>query len=77
MPLSPAPATTLEALLRDEVPQDKIARVIAVGGSSWMTFVEDAFAPVYPDACFFRADVLTAVVDGLALAARDDLSEFT
>ena len=42
-----------------------------------MTFVEDAFGPVYPDACFFRADALNAVVGGLALAARDDLSEFT
>ncbi|WP_375263802.1 Hsp70 family protein [Palleronia sp.] len=47
-----------------------IARIVLVGGSSLMGFVESEMRALCPDATSIRANAFTAVVDGLALAAQ-------
>ncbi len=60
-----------ETLRRAGVGPADIARVILVGGSSLMTIVTDEMRDLCPDADVLRAEVFTAVVDGLALTAGD------
>ncbi|MBX2854772.1 MAG: Hsp70 family protein [Rhodobacteraceae bacterium] len=48
----------------------KIGRVILVGGSSLMNFVQSEMRALCPNAEILRSEAFTAVVDGLALAAR-------
>jgi hypothetical chaperone protein len=45
--------------------------VILVGGSSLMRLVGEEMQSLFPNATLRTADAFTAVVDGLALAARD------
>lgn len=47
----------------------QVDRVVFVGGSSLMISVSDAMRAIFPHATFEYAEVLTAVVDGLAIAA--------
>ena len=49
----------------------KINRVIYVGGSSLLAGVEATFRKVIPDASHDHSDVFTAVIRGLAMAARN------
>ncbi|WP_138469260.1 Hsp70 family protein [Poseidonocella sp. HB161398] len=60
-----------EALALAGVAPGEVGRVILVGGSSLMGLVEAALRELCPRAAVFRGDAFTAVVDGLALAARD------
>lgn len=67
------------ALLRDAaaetlrmagVSPDEIGRIVLVGGSSLMRFVSDEASALCPNAQVLHSEAFTAVVDGLALAAR-------
>lgn len=67
------------ALLRDAaaetlrmagVSPDEIGRIVLVGGSSLMRFVSEEASALCPNAQVLRSEAFTAVVDGLALAAR-------
>lgn len=58
------------ALTMAGVDRRQVGRVILVGGSSLMGFVEDEIRTLCPEAEFLRSEAFTAVVDGLALAAR-------
>ncbi|MGE4610562.1 MAG: Hsp70 family protein [Paracoccaceae bacterium] len=49
---------------------DDITDVVFVGGSSLMEFVNNASTEAFPNATFHTSAVFTAVVDGLALAAK-------
>ncbi len=57
-----------ETLTLAQVPPDRIARVILVGGSSLMGFVSAEMQALCPNAALLRSEAFTAVVDGLALA---------
>ncbi|WP_435166733.1 Hsp70 family protein [Falsirhodobacter sp. 1013] len=59
-----------ETLRRAGVAPAAVGRVILVGGSSLMTLVGEAAAQLCPQARILRSEAFTAVVDGLALAAR-------
>ncbi|WP_128255299.1 Hsp70 family protein [Falsirhodobacter deserti] len=59
-----------ETLDRAGLPASRIGRVILVGGSSLMGLVADEAAALCPGARILRSEAFTAVVDGLALAAR-------
>ena len=59
-----------ETLRRAGVAPSAVGRVILVGGSSLMTLVGEAAARLCPQARILRSEAFTAVVDGLALAAR-------
>ncbi len=59
-----------ETLALAGVSASDISRVILVGGSSLMRFVSDEVSHLCPDAALLRSEAFTAVVDGLALAAR-------
>ncbi|WP_425049398.1 Hsp70 family protein [Psychromarinibacter sp. S121] len=59
-----------ETLALAGVSASDISRVILVGGSSLMRFVSDEVSDLCPDAALLRSEAFTAVVDGLALAAR-------
>ncbi|MDF0596098.1 Hsp70 family protein [Psychromarinibacter halotolerans] len=63
-------AAASETLALAEVSPSDIGRVILVGGSSLMRFVSDEVSDLCPDAAVLRSEAFTAVVDGLALAAR-------
>ncbi len=52
------------------VAPERIGRIILVGGSSLMQFVSDEVRDLCPRAQLLRSEAFTAVVDGLALAAR-------
>lgn len=47
-----------------------IGRIILVGGASLMGFVTQEMRALCPDAALHRSDAFTAVIDGLAIAAR-------
>lgn len=47
-----------------------VGRIVFVGGSSLMSFVESEMRALCPEASPIRANAFTAVVDGLALAAQ-------
>jgi len=53
------------------VDRAKVGRIVLVGGSSLMRFVSDKMTALCPNAKILRSEAFTAVVDGLALAARD------
>ncbi|MDB6454918.1 Hsp70 family protein [Falsirhodobacter sp. 20TX0035] len=59
-----------ETLRRAGVAPGAVGRVILVGGSSLMTLVAEASGQLCPQARILRSEAFTAVVDGLALAAR-------
>jgi len=50
---------------------EAIGRIILVGGSSLMRFVSEEVGALCPRATILRSEAFTAVVDGLARAARD------
>ena len=67
------------ALLRDAAAEtlrmagvgpDEIGRIVLVGGSSLMRFVSEEASALCPNVQVLRSEAFTAVVDGLALAAR-------
>ena len=58
-----------ETLQLADLSQERIDRVIYVGGSSLMKLVSHAMIPVFPNAQHSFSEVFTAVTDGLALAA--------
>lgn len=53
------------------VAADEVTHLIFVGGSSLMAVVEAALCPAFPQATLHRGAALTAIADGLALAAGD------
>ena len=53
-------------------PPNAIQRVILVGGSSLMGFVEDELHTLCPKAEILRSEAFTAVIDGLAMACSGD-----
>lgn len=67
--LRDAMSKTLE---RADVDADSVGRVILVGGSSLMRMVSDEARDVCPNADILQSEAFTAVVDGLALAARSE-----
>lgn len=60
-----------ETLGKAGVGHGQIDRVIFVGGSSLLTVVQAQVRAMFQQAAFETADVFTAVVRGLAMAARD------
>ncbi|MGB3408689.1 MAG: Hsp70 family protein [Jannaschia sp.] len=60
-----------QTLTLSNVRPDSVSRLILVGGSSLMGFVADTMSELCPAAEVLRAQAFTAVVDGLAIAARD------
>ncbi|WP_108259187.1 Hsp70 family protein [Mangrovicoccus ximenensis] len=52
---------------------EAIGKVVLVGGSSLMGFVGEEMRALCPQAAILQADAFTAVVDGLALAARNGM----
>lgn len=64
-------AAIAETLKLAGVDRSQIGRVILVGGSSLMRFVQDEARAACPEAAILQSEAFTAVVDGLAMAARD------
>ncbi|WP_342077315.1 Hsp70 family protein [Yoonia sp. SS1-5] len=58
-----------ETLRLADVPADRIAKIVFVGGSSLLHVVENTMVSMFPDATLERAEAFTAVADGLAIAA--------
>ncbi len=65
-------AAAAETLRLAGLGPDRIGRIILVGGSSLMGLVSDEMRALCPAADILRSEAFTAVVDGLALAARPD-----
>ncbi|MGD9917633.1 MAG: Hsp70 family protein [Paenirhodobacter sp.] len=63
-------AAAVETLTLAGVTAEQIGRVILVGGSSLMGFVAEEMRALCPGAEILTSEAFTAVVDGLALAAR-------
>ncbi len=59
----------LDAVAAAKLQPSDITRVVMVGGSSLMRVVEDAIRAAFPTAEIARREALTAIIDGLALAA--------
>ncbi len=59
-----------EALAKSGIAHSDVSKVVLVGGSSLMGFVAEEMRSLCPGAAIEKADAFTAVVDGLALAAR-------
>ncbi|KAB2539869.1 molecular chaperone DnaK [Salipiger aestuarii] len=64
-------AAAAETLARAGLARDAVQEVVLVGGSSLMGLVRDTARDLCPGAAQRRADAFTAVVDGLAITARD------
>ncbi len=62
-------ACAAETLAMADVTLDRIGKIVFVGGSSLLHVVEDVMLGMFPDAELERAEALTAVADGLAIAA--------
>jgi hypothetical chaperone protein len=62
--------TARETLALAGCQPEELGEVILVGGSSLMQLVRDEMRHLYPKATIRTADAFTAVVDGLAIAAR-------
>jgi hypothetical chaperone protein len=60
-----------ETLLQADCDPAAVGEVILLGGSSLMRLVTDEMASLLPGAAIRTANAFTAIVDGLALAARD------
>lgn len=63
-------AAAAETLAMAGVAPQEVGRVILVGGSSLMRIVSEEASALCPGAEVLRSEAFTAVVDGLALAAR-------
>lgn len=63
-------AAAAETLVLAGVGPERIGRIILVGGSSLMRIVSEEARALCPGAEILRSEAFTAVVDGLALAAR-------
>ncbi len=63
-------AAAAETLKRASVAPGEVGQVILVGGASLMDFVSEEAQLLCPGVQISRAEAFTAVVDGLALAAR-------
>ncbi|HQY43001.1 MAG TPA: Hsp70 family protein [Paracoccaceae bacterium] len=61
-----------ETLLRAGLGTDRVGRVIFVGGSSLVGVIDQLMRATFPAAQFEYAEVFTAVVDGLAIAAGQE-----
>ena len=59
-----------QALANATIDREAVRRVILVGGSSLMGFVSDELQALCPRAQILRSEAFTAVIDGLALAAK-------
>ncbi len=59
----------LDAVSAADLAPGDITRVVMVGGSSLMGVIEDAIRRAFPGAEIARREALTAIIDGLALAA--------
>lgn len=63
-------AAAAETLTLAGIAPEQVGRVILVGGSSLMRVVSEEAGALCPGAEILRSEAFTAVVDGLALAAR-------
>jgi len=63
-------AAAAETLALAGIAPEQVGRVILVGGSSLMRVVSEEAGALCPGAEILRSEAFTAVVDGLALAAR-------
>lgn len=61
-----------ETILRAGLGTDRVGRVIFVGGSSLVGVIDQLMRATFPAAQFEYAEVFTAVVDGLAIAAGQE-----
>lgn len=58
-----------QTLAMADVPPDRVARIVFVGGSSLLGLIGQAMTDLFPQAEQERAAAFTAVADGLAMAA--------
>lgn len=66
-------ACAVETLAMADIEPDRIGTVVFVGGSSLLQVIEQMMVTMFPHAKLERAEAFTAVADGLAIAASDDL----
>ncbi|MGR3615229.1 MAG: Hsp70 family protein [Paracoccaceae bacterium] len=59
------------ALVQADVRPEQVSRVVMVGGASLMGSVQSAMTTLCPEALLQNTNAMTAVADGLALAAPD------